>query len=464
MKENVGKPKELWKVLKSIGLPQKSFSTANICLKTKEKISFDTKENAETFKDFFNNLAEDLVKKLPKAPNVFGDSSTSLYYRSKELPTKDFDFSNVSVTTVTNILHNMDPSKASGIDNLSGKFIKDGASVLALPIAQICNLSIKTSCFPSDCKIAKLKPIFKKGTITDPKNYRPISLLPLLSKVIEKVVHDQTQDFLSENKLLFEYQSGFRTNHSTEFALTFLSDKILQGFDNGLLTGMILIDLQKAFDTIDHEILFQKMVQIKFSKEVISWFKCYLSNRTFLVSINDKLSNRGYLKCGVPQGSILGPLLFLLYVNDMKQAIKSDLLLYADDSCILYQHKEVKVIEKRLNEDFSSLCDWFVDNKLSIHFGEDKTKSILFASKKKVKSAGKLCIKYNDINIKQYSNVCYLGCILNNTFSGDSMALKVIGKVNSRLRFLYRNSSVLSPALKRMLCNALIQPLLIMRP
>ena len=230
-----------------------------------------------------------------------------------------------------------------------------------------------------------------------------------MSKVIEKVVHDQTQDFLSENKLLFEYQSGFRTNHSTEFALTFLSDKILQGFDNGLLTGMILIDLQKAFDTIDHEILFQKMVQIKFSKEVISWFKCYLSNRTFLVSINDKLSNRGYLKCGVPQGSILGPLLFLLYVNDMKQAIKSDLILYADDSCILYQHKEVKVIEEKLNEDFSSLCDWFVDNKLSIHFGEDKTKSILFASKKKVKSAGKLCIKYNDIDIKQYSNVCYLG-------------------------------------------------------
>ena len=189
---------------------------------------------------------------------------------------------------------------------------------------------------------------------------------------------------LSKNDVLFKYQSGFRTNHSTDFALSFLSDKILRGFDNGFLTGMILIDLQKAFDTIDHEILFQKMTHIGFSMEVIKWFKSYLSKRTFAVSINDKTSSYGDLKCGVPQGSILGPLLFLLYVNDMKQAIKGDLLLYADDSCILCQHKDVSVIENTLNEDFSSLCDWFVDNKLSIHFGEDKTKSILFASKKKL--------------------------------------------------------------------------------
>ena len=142
----------------------------------------------------------------------------------------------------------------------------------------------------------------------------------------------------------------------------------------------------------------------------------------------------------------------------MKQAIKGDLLLYADDSCILCQHKDVSVIEKTLNEDFSSLCEWFVANKLSIHFREDKTKSTLFASKKKVKSAGSLNIKYNNIDIKQYSNVCYLGCILDETLSGEPMALKVISKINTRLRFLYRNRNVLSEALKRMLCNAITQP------
>ena len=123
-----------------------------------------------------------------------------------------------------------------------------------------------------------------------------------------------------------------------------------------------------------------------------------------------------------------------------------------------YQDKSVKLIEQRLTQDFSNLCDWFVDNKLSIHFGEDKTKSILFGSKHKIKSAEKLCVKYHDIEIKQHSNVSYLGCILNESLSGDPMALNVINKINSRLRFLYRNARILSPPLRRMLLNSLIQP------
>ena len=146
---------------------------------------------------------------------------------------------------------------------------------------------------------------------------------------------------------------------------------------------MILIDLQKAFDTIDHEILLQKLKAIKFSKSTIKWSKSYLSERIFLVNIENKLSDFGKISCGVPQGSILGPLLFLIYVNDMAHAVTSTLLLYADNSCILYQHKDVVQFEKRLNEDFENLCDWFADNKLSIHFSEDKTKSFLFASKRR---------------------------------------------------------------------------------
>ena len=149
-----------------------------------------------------------------------------------------------------------------------------------------------------------------------------------------------------------------------------MTDKVLKGFDESLLTGMILIDIQKAFDTIDHEILLQKLKAIKFSESTIKWFKSYLSERIFLVNIEKKLSDLGKISCGVPQGSILGPLLFLIYVNDMTQAVTSTLLLYADNSCILYQHKDVVQIEKRLNEDFENICDWFVDNKLSIHFGE----------------------------------------------------------------------------------------------
>ena len=286
-------------------------------------------------------------------------------------------------------------------------------------------------------------------------------------KEIEKVLNQNFSDLCDwfvDNKLsihfgedkfqLFKFQSGFRPSHSTDTCLSFLNDKILKGFDSGLLTGMILIDLQKAFDTIDHDILFTKMKYLGFSNHTINWFKSYFANRTFKVNVNNVFSNPGYLTCGVPQGSILGPLLFLLYINDMPQAVSCDLFLYADDSCLVYQDKDIKVIERRLNTDFSNLCDWFVDNKLSIHFGQDKTKSILFSSKNKIKNLEPLNISYQNINIKQHSKVKYLGCIFDATLSGESMAQHVTKKINSKLRFLYRNNRILSQNLKRLLCNA----------
>ena len=198
-----------------------------------------------------------------------------------------------------------------------------------------------------------------------------------------------------------------------------MSNKIANGFESGLHTGMILIDLQKAFDTIDHEILINKLEFLGFSKNVILWFKSYLSNRKFKVNLNKTFSESGKLLCGVPQGSILGPLLFLLYINDMPQTVKCELLLLADDACLIFQHNDIKEIEIQLNKSFSLICDWFVDNELSIHFGEDKTKSILLSSKRKVKKASPLNIQYKDKKIKQYSKVTYLGCILDETLSGD---------------------------------------------
>jgi len=226
-----------------------------------------------------------------------------------------------------------------------------------------------------------------------------------------------------------------------------------------MVTGMILIDLQKAFDTIDHKILLRKLSVLNFSSDTIMWFKSYLSNRTFQVSIEKSLSQPGKLDCGVPQGSILGPLIFLLYVNDMPMAInKCNLFLYADDSCLVFQSKSVNEIKTVLTEEFKDLCEWFVDNKLSIHFGEDKTKSILFAPKGKSKKLDSLDISLGNIEIKQHSKVSYLGCILDENLKGESMALNVIKKINMRLMFLYRKNKFLTPQLRRMLCNALIQP------
>ena len=133
--------------------------------------------------------------------------------------------------------------------------------------------------FPDACKIAKVKPLFKKNSKTDPSNYRPISLLSLLSKVFKRVALDQTKEFLSLNKILYDYQSGFRKNHSTDTCLSFLNVKILKGFDGGLVTGMVLADLQKAFDTINHDILLKNLSIIGFSDHTVKWFQSYLSNR-----------------------------------------------------------------------------------------------------------------------------------------------------------------------------------------
>ena len=133
------------------------------------------------------------------------------------------------------------------------------------------------------------------------------------------------------------------------------------------MTGLILIDLQKAFDTNDHEILLQKMVHLQFSAQSIRWFRSYPTNRTFLVNVEKSFSNPGKLECGVPQGSILGPILFLLYVNDMPGAVGCEMLLYADDTCLVFQAKDLDTLSDRLNTEFNQLCDWFVDSKLSIH-------------------------------------------------------------------------------------------------
>ena len=350
-------------------------------VKVKNTTIFETKSTLDIFKNYYSTLADNLLKKLPTPHHKYTFNSVIQYYRH---------------FIQTDAFH-LTYTKEFAIENCC--FLKDGSRLLSKPISELCNLSIKLGSFPGSCKIASLKPLFKKGSKTNPSNYRPYHY---------RLIHEQTSSFLSNNEILYNYQPGFRENHSTDSCLTFLHDKILKRFDKGLMTGMILIDLQKA--------------------------------------------------SGVPQGSVVGPLLILVYVNDMSQAVKSNLFLYAEYSCLVFQGKDVIEIEKQLNGDFTSICEWFVDNRLSIHFGEDKTKSIICASKSKIRKVPKLSISYKNIQIKQHSKVSYLGCMLDETMSGESMALKAINKKNSRLKFLHRKNKFLTPALRSFLCNVLIQP------
>ena len=181
------------------------------------------------------------------------------------------------------------------MDQIPSKFLRDGAEVVALPLRNIINLSIKLPTFPEECKIAKLKPIFKKGGRTDPKNYRPISLLPLVSKIIEKSVHFQSEDYLNNNKIIYMYQSGFRANHSTDLCLAQLTNFALTGMEKQMHTSMILVYLQKAFDTSDYGVLLEIMKNFGFRTSVIKWFESYLSNRKFLICIDNVFSKAGTL-------------------------------------------------------------------------------------------------------------------------------------------------------------------------
>ena len=165
----------------------------------------------------------------------------------------NFTFQTFQTNSISNLLN-----KAAGIVNIASRILKVVAYVLAIPTTQICNLFIKLSHCSKDYRVAKIKPLHKKGTNTDPNNFKPISLLTVVSKTIEKALHKQIMNYLTENNFLYRYQSGFQKNHLTDTSLSYLTDAIMIGIDSGLMIGMILIDLQKTFDTITHEILLKK--------------------------------------------------------------------------------------------------------------------------------------------------------------------------------------------------------------
>ena len=195
---------------------------------------------------------------MPRTPNKFTSQTTKNYYAKTSCNiSNDFEFSNVS-EDVKKMLLSLDTNKATGMDTIPAKFLRDGAEVLAISLGNIINLSIKLSTFPEDCKIAKLKPILKIGAMIDPKNYRPNSFLLLVSKIIEKSIHCQIKDYLNKKRLIYMYQSGFRMNHSTDLFLAQLIDFAATGMDKQMHTSMILVDFQKAFDILDHGVLLKK--------------------------------------------------------------------------------------------------------------------------------------------------------------------------------------------------------------
>ena len=263
------------------------------------------------------------------------------------------------------------------------------------------------------------------------------------------------ESYFKDRNLIYDFQSGFRKGFSTDTCLIHLTDYIRSQNDKGNVVGMVLLDLQKAFDTVDHAILLMKLYSSGLGQDMLRWFKSYLSDRRQLVDVSGTFSSTANISCGVPQGSILGPLLFLVYVNDMSAVVQNKLLLYADDSAILVSGKDIPTVEKALSEDLLSVSHWLVDNKLSLHLG--KTESIVFGSKQKLRSQSSLNITCNGTPITSTSSVKYLGVTIDQHLSFNSMAESVIKKANARLKFLYRKKDYLTQHTKRLLVLSLVQ-------
>ena len=456
IEENKSCPKKLWKTLKSLGIPTKvKEASSNIGLKNEnDEVCFDSDFVANKFNHYFCNIAEKLVNKLPL--RTYGEDRVEDFYKGKGVERNSFKFNVVGQDEVENILKSLDVAKSVGEDKISGKFLRDAAEVISSPITYIVNLSLKSATVPDDFKLARVLPIYKKGNQNDEGNYRPVSILPVVSKVLERIVYKQMHNYLEHNNLIYAFQSGFRSAHSTDTALTFLADKLRANMDNGLYTGMVLIDLQKAFDTVDHTILTKKLKAIGVDDHAGAWFKSYLAGRNQVVKVNGSVSTAGNITCGVPQGSILGPLLFIIYVNDMVTSVNCDLFLYADDSTLLVSGKHPTDIQKSLSNELNSVRGWLEENKLSIHLG--KTESILIASKIRLARTDSLQISCGNVAIESKSKITYLGLTFDSDMSFSSMGNSVIKKVNAKLKFLYRKRDFFGANERKLLCSALVNP------
>ena len=421
--------KGLWKTLGSM-ISNKAKKSQINKLKVNNKYVKNPGNIAEIFNKFFCEIGPNLSKKFQEIPqNAFtkymGESANQSMFLHE-----------TNVTEVEKIISSFESKKSSGHDDIPVKFIKISASYISKFISEIINFSIKTGQYPDHLKVAKVIPIHKKGDTSNPNNYRPISILSVVNKIFEKILHKRLYSYLNKFNILYKFQFGFREGHSTTQALTEITDKIRNGMDHKNYTCGIFIDLCKAFDTVDHEILLSKMYHYGIRGIVQKLFKSYLTNRMQYVYINDHKSNLQTIKCGVPQGSVLGPLLFLLYINDIANCCSNGMFrVFADDTGIFIQGPEINTLIIKAKETMTNIDEWFSSNKLTLNI--DKTCFIIFKHNRWLHQQIPDSISFSNKTINRVKSVKYLGLLIDESLKWNYHVNEVCNSIKKLFPIFY---------------------------
>ena len=414
-------------------------------------------EITEGFNSFFVNVGPRLANEIPNCGKHFqdymGDPSD-----------QHFVFQNITEELIYQTLAKLQPKKSSSHDNISTKLLIEIMPCIIFPIIHLFNLSLKTGFIPADYKRAKVIPIFKAGETNRFDNYRPISLLNAFSKLLEKIVACQMMKYLNKFNILYEHQYGFRSGRNTSQPLIQLMNKIFQGLNSQTseYTLGVFIDLKKAFDTCDISILIRKLEHYGFRGISNKWFFSYLNGRTQYVEINGVKSTLKDITHGVPQGSVLGPILFLLYINDLPNATSLFSSLFADDTIFVNTNKDLKILESSTNKELQKAQLWFQANKLSLNVS--KTKYMIFRTNRMQNIDPDFSIKIGNQNVERIGNNCstksfkFVGVHLDEYLTWEHHINHVINKVSSANYALNQLKKILPINIRKTIYNSLVKP------
>ena len=376
-----------------------------------------------------------------------------------------FEFQQITAAQITKVVQRLVSGKAIGIHNIPNKVLKDSVHLIAPVLIDIFNLSISTKIFPDYLKVLKVVPVYKSGERENLNNYRPIAVLPTIAQVFEKLLYGQLYSYLMNNKLLDDRQFGFRSLHSTALALGKSTNYWLMNIDNGKLNSVVFLDIRKAFDTINHNILLQKLECNGIKGNELIFFQSYLENRIQTCNVNGHMSSFKPISYGVPQGSILGPLLFIIYMNDLPSCVKeAEITMYADDTSLYKAFRTVQDLSDELIPASVKICEWLKMNKLALNVL--KTEFMIIGTSQRLNILDQTpettlyIISVDGCQIRRVKSVKYLGLIVDDTLTWDEHVNYISTKISKNIGIIKRVRTILPQHSLLTLYRTLIEPYL----